>query len=379
MRQIKTKNAGITLVGLVVTIIVLLILAGITINLTIGEGGIIKRTQEAGKNYIEAAEKERNQLAEFLNHTDNIIANVNSGGNSTGNVPEIPKFGTTIRTENSVNYISDGEGNEIPVPEGFKALEGTRDTGFVIQDITTNADGTPKDTNGNEFVWVPCTLDGANGSIKYDRYSFGSFSNSGFSETMPSDEESCIGTYGGFYIGRYETGIADSTSLNTSTTNTQYEYTGYTGGKAVIKPNQQVWNYITRDKAKKVSEDLYKKSNGYSVNSKLCSSYAWDTALKFIENKYPTYPTDSTQGNYSDKSSTLGKPAKTGQTTAVNNIYDMGGNTWEWTTETSDRYPGTDRGGEFNNSSSSYPAAIRNSANGFDAAGHISFRTTLYL
>ena len=48
MRKIKTHKAGITLIALVLTIIVLLILAGITINLTIGEGGIIKRAEAYG-------------------------------------------------------------------------------------------------------------------------------------------------------------------------------------------------------------------------------------------------------------------------------------------------------------------------------------------
>ena len=50
----------------------------------------------------------------------------------------------------------------VPVPKGFSHKEGTKDTGFVIKN----------DTDGNEFVWVPCTIDGANGSIKYDRYAF---------------------------------------------------------------------------------------------------------------------------------------------------------------------------------------------------------------
>lgn len=64
-------NNGITLVSLVITIIVLLILAGITINLIIGEHGIINMAKQAGKNYIDAEQYERNQLntlnQEFMN------------------------------------------------------------------------------------------------------------------------------------------------------------------------------------------------------------------------------------------------------------------------------------------------------------------------
>ena len=43
------KEKGITLVALVVTIIIILILAGITINMIVGENGIIRSAQEAKK------------------------------------------------------------------------------------------------------------------------------------------------------------------------------------------------------------------------------------------------------------------------------------------------------------------------------------------
>lgn len=67
------KNKGITLIALVITIIVLLILAGITINLTLGEHGILKMAKEAGKNYQNAAEYEQQAIADFFNEAQNII------------------------------------------------------------------------------------------------------------------------------------------------------------------------------------------------------------------------------------------------------------------------------------------------------------------
>ena len=57
------SNHGITLIALVITIIILLILAGIVINLTIGENGIIKKAQQAGINYEEAGAREKLELA----------------------------------------------------------------------------------------------------------------------------------------------------------------------------------------------------------------------------------------------------------------------------------------------------------------------------
>ena len=137
---------GITLIALVITIIILLILAGITINLTVGQRGILTRAQEAGRNYQEAARKEDEDLSKFLGEADNIIVGI--GGNSSS-------------TEDKYTMI-DG----VPVPKGFEHTDGTKETGFVIKDNS----GT--ETDGNEFVWVPCTEDGANGSIKYDRYAF---------------------------------------------------------------------------------------------------------------------------------------------------------------------------------------------------------------
>ena len=67
---------GITLVALVITIIVLLILAGITISLTLGQDGILKRAEEAGQNYVDAAEDERKDLNTLDKTANEIIYNV---------------------------------------------------------------------------------------------------------------------------------------------------------------------------------------------------------------------------------------------------------------------------------------------------------------
>ena len=59
--QMKTHNA-ITLIALIITIIIMLILAGITLNLTLGNNGIFKLAQNAGKNYKEAEKREQEEL-----------------------------------------------------------------------------------------------------------------------------------------------------------------------------------------------------------------------------------------------------------------------------------------------------------------------------
>ncbi len=67
---------GITLVALVITIIVLLILAGVTITLTLGENGIFKTAEKAGENYTQAQRDELEGLNSFEQTVDQVIKNV---------------------------------------------------------------------------------------------------------------------------------------------------------------------------------------------------------------------------------------------------------------------------------------------------------------
>lgn len=68
---------GITLVALVITIIVLLILAGITISLVIGDNGLLNKATGAGQNYVNAANQERNELNHVDNYMGTTINNLN--------------------------------------------------------------------------------------------------------------------------------------------------------------------------------------------------------------------------------------------------------------------------------------------------------------
>lgn len=266
--------------------------------------------------------------------------------------------------------ISDEDGNKIPVPNGFIHTEGTKNTGFVIKDVSIDSEDNPTITNGNEYVWIPCTVDGKNQTIKYDRYAFsendwiytqtkGEYDNETnsykiiredkntyyYTEAMPyigiKTELESINIYGGFYIGRYEVGITDYTALETNNVNNDEKWTGYTGGIGVVQKSKEVWNWITRDKAKEIAENMYSSSD--RIISRLCSSYAWDTTLKFLNIENIGYITNSIQGNYS------GTIGKTGETIPINNLYDIGGNVWEWTTEdnNNDSLAYTNRGGRF--------------------------------
>lgn len=69
--QCYATQKGITLIALIVTIIILLILAGVSLTFIIGENGIIKYAEVAGKKYQNAAEEERNQIAKVEDYIEN--------------------------------------------------------------------------------------------------------------------------------------------------------------------------------------------------------------------------------------------------------------------------------------------------------------------
>ena len=164
------------------------------------------------------------------------------------------------------------------------------------------------------------------------------------------------------------------------------------------KSGKNPYNYITFADAKTKAEGLYTKTQN-NVISRLCSGYAWDTALKFIETKYPNYGTsgksDNYYGNYADVSFTYtaidgtiktkdvsnegsGTLIPTGQTTAVNNIYDMGGNVVEITNEiTKDGSKHAQCGGCYGNTSEYAPGA--RTGVGSNLFAFLGFRITLFL
>ncbi len=68
-RKTKSQMKGITLIALVVTIVILLILAGVSINLVLGPNGLISKAQEAALKTEEAEKNEEN----ILNGYEDII------------------------------------------------------------------------------------------------------------------------------------------------------------------------------------------------------------------------------------------------------------------------------------------------------------------
>ena len=263
------------------------------------------------------------------------------------------------------------------IPEGFRISTDSASTvqgGVVIED---------KDLN--QFVWVPVA---ALADYKRTWYTGEDpFSDSDYSEALPEDEKTSVEKYKGFYIGRYEAGDKENTEAKTLRSSNDVTKT------VTIKANQAPYNYVTRTQAVSLAEGFATKQ-GYKAKTKLVSSYAWDTTIAFLQKVNSDYGNSSEEGNYKDiafsytditgasktkeKNSSVLVP--TGQTTPVCNIYDMGGNVWEWTTESYSltSTPYAKRGGSCFNGFAIGPAGYRY-GNSDNADVGLGFRLTLFM
>ena len=379
------KNKGITLVALVVTIVVLLILAGVSINLVLGNNGIIAKAKDAETKSAEASQNDLKGMNGLVSEMEGALAGNGSTGNgNTGS-------GNNFVTKNTEVTYPDGK---VWIPEGFRISTDSASTvqgGVVIED---------KDLN--QFVWVPvATLadykrmaysynvateetDTATNSIKIE---YSSSDSNYFTEALPEDEKTSVERYKGFYIGRYEAGDKENTEAKTLRSSNDVTKT------VTIKANQAPYNYVTRTQAVSLAEGFSTKQ-GYKAKTKLVSSYAWDTTIAFLQKVNSDYGNSSEEGNYNDtafsytditgasqtKAGNSQVLVPTGQTTPVCNIYDMGGNVWEWTTETSSfpGYPYAVRGGDYLCGFAGEPAGYRKviSDGAYDGYG---FRLTLFM
>ena len=132
------NNKGITLVALVVTIVVLLILAGVSINLVLGNNGIIAKAKEAETKSAEASQNDLKGMNGLVSEMEGALAGNGSTGSGSGNGGAGGSgAGTKVPAEATAEtapYFPDNT---------FTKKEGTIDTGLVIKDV-----------NGNEYVWV---------------------------------------------------------------------------------------------------------------------------------------------------------------------------------------------------------------------------------
>ena len=405
-QMIRKKNNGITLIALVITIIVLLILAGVTIATLTGENGILTRASDASEETKKASVEEQVKLAVAASIGEDGKINLDDLNTELGKIEgektgipvsslpadiTIDGYEVHIDGNGSVSVgDNSGGGNSgtgetvvegVKIPEGFYHVEGTTVTGgLVISDV--KGDDLNNSKGGNQYVWIPVdgilgedgTIDDVTGNEKkilLGRYSFNSsgvpaeYSGS-YTEEDSRDTESLL-NYGNAIANDIK-GFIDSVRENGGYYIARFEASQGSNDKAESKYNKTVWTDIIQPNAAKACQKLYTE-----VNSDLMNNYAWDTAILFVQ-KYG-------QSNYSMQDGNSINSSK--QTTGLSgdmqlNIYDMAGNCMEWTTETANRnMPCIYMGGNY--SSSDRCTADTFSYGTGNSSNNISFRTILYL
>lgn len=107
------RERGITLVALAITVIVLIILAGVTLSTLVGDDGIITKAQEAKQNMVNAATEENTLIQNLLNE----LKGIEEGEMEVPEIPEEPEppeeptIETLLHEGDYVSY-EDAKGNE---------------------------------------------------------------------------------------------------------------------------------------------------------------------------------------------------------------------------------------------------------------------------
>ena len=371
MKKQEKNERGITLIALVVTIVVLLILAGVSVNALFGNSGIIEKAKEAQNAMDRAKENDEKEIGQLTNWIDNQV-NGTTGGNTTGGndnpTTTLPKVSTLVETVVDKNTkAEDVYGNKITIPKGFKILQhGTEDSSATytysgdnipaVQDGIVIEHGTDK----NQFVWVPVgtikNKDNTTNTITLGRYSDFTMTNGAVASGQPvqiASVENCtqevtISTnYKELSTFRAGNSATDATAQNATARNlVQFISTTLTNGgyyiarfeasgttsKITSKYNQTVLTNITQPNAAKLAREMYgevKENNELVYASDLVNSYAWDTAIIFIQ----TYSKEADASSYAsqNKSTSFANTGKNNDKYC--NIWDMSGNAIEWTTE----------------------------------------------
>ena len=351
----KTKeNKAITLIALVVTIILLLILAGTSIAMLTGQNGILNRAQEAKEKTKKAQNEEQNNMTELEAMAQIKGAKVTNPSSYGGNP--------------NAQAIADGTGKYFALPLGAKYITGTVDTGVVVN------------INGSEFVWVPVDdvvldknrveelpissskgilsgktytpmavkikenyygifyeYENNDGHLKYiedENYQgdgqecgepyvtsddTGEYSSQGITKSLLQKEynemiESVL-KYKGFYIARYEAGLDEKHNV------------------VFLKGNENITTINASLSDTFMWYGLYKKMKTFTTkDDNVVSSMVWGSQYNAMINwmiKNKKIVTDFNEKIANNTNITGNK-----ESDIINNIYDLYGCHYEWTLET---------------------------------------------
>ena len=408
---LKKTEKGITLVALVVTIVVLLILAGVSINLVLGDNGIVKKAQEAKTKTEEASENDLKGMNSLIEQMESALNGSGNGGKTEPEtIPYLPSDDFHYDTSTSVDtglVIADSNGNEyvwVVVPKS------------LYNNTTYNSNNAKKPSSSTDYANIEYCLQQytatyRNGTGYSDTYvadtaNVGWFENETAYNNLKNSMLKSVYENGGFYVGRYEAGIGTNRTSN-SAINSDGKYTIEGMPTPVSKADAYPYTYVTRTQAQNLANNV----NSGNKTSSLMFGVQWDLILAFMHNKGNIADSVLTSGsvtigNYRDSEFQLSQTGKyalyssyslsstwnpsttatesfvdssrnkiaqssngngilvttgTSEQNKVMNIYDIAGNVWEYTLE---KIPGPHgfcarRSGYYSATGSDSPASYR--------------------
>ena len=349
------KTSGITLIALVVTIVVLLILAGITISLVFSENGIIAKAKEAAEKTNQAAINEQEQMNEVAGYLDNMLNEIGgSGEEPTPPKPTLPSDGS-YSEEKGVNTPNLGEGMTAIKWNG-NSWEETKGNDVDWYDYSTKKWANAKTSDGSMWVWIPRYaysitsgyhsssagnievefMKGLTNETSTGRTTFQNSSGQGNWNIHPAFNYGQ--TVSGIWVAKFK---ASPEGATTNTSNSEYNGTGK---KLQVKPGVSSWRSIT-------ISNIYTVCKNYNsaLNSHMMKNDEWGAVAYLSKSKYGkqneevwinnsgSYITGSAgnsasagsnTGTTNDYTSTQGVKAST--TGTVYGVYDMSGGAWEY-------------------------------------------------
>ena len=345
-------------------------------------------------------ENEQNQNEIVDNTVENTI---------TEEIADEPLPQIEIDTIAEVNSTIDGN---VPcyynpvIPAGFKAINQEQDitidetakwgernaylSGLVIED-----------EKGNQFVWIPVENMQLFHTTDWQRNEPTEQINATYLEPMEEERQAYetmkqkVQKYGGFYVGRFETGDGDITEARTTTRNSD---------NMVIQKYAQVYNYVpfmstTIDRrevtgARELALKFGNQNQYQTVTTSVLYGVQWDAILRFLVSEENPVNDSTSWGNYPNAtlsySDSLGNTyqkvqgearllqAGSSEQTKAKNIYDIAGNLYEWTMESAGSSVRVVRGGAYlvniGQLAASRYAYAQNTAN-----NSIGFRISFYV